>query len=168
MKEIKPALAAGLFEMELPLGAAPGRDELLRVIEDVKAKGSDAPSGDKARGLWAEEQLSLIDRGFGLASAAPVLVQGISLGRGLRLVAVEGELTADLGNLIHDFYADGITFPLGYSNGARMYLPSSRMIDEGGYEVESFWEYRQPAPLVKGVEAHYTDALDMLKKAGIQ
>jgi neutral ceramidase len=168
LKEIKPALAAGLFEMELPLGPAPGRDELLRVVEEVKAKGPDVPSGDKARGLWAEEQLNLIDRGFGLASAAPVLVQGIALGLGLRLVAVEGELTADLGHLIRDYYGGGLTFPLGYSNGARMYLPSSRMIDEGGYEVESYWEYRQPAPLLKGVETHYTRALDALKKAGIQ
>ena len=168
LKELPPALWAGLVEMDLPLGPAPGREELIRVIEGVKSLGPEAPSGDKARGLWAEEQLSLIDRGFGLAAAAPVLVQGISLGPGLRLVAVEGELTADLGHLIRDYYGGGLTFPLGYSNGARMYLPSSRMIDEGGYEVESYWEYRQPAPLVKGVEAHYVRALDELKRAGIK
>jgi hypothetical protein len=168
MKEIKPWLRAGLFEMSLPLAAAPGRDELLRVLQETKPHEPDTPASDRARGLWAEEQLSLIDRGFGLATAAPVLVQGMELGRGLRLVGVEGELTADLGNLIHDYYAGGVTFPLGYSNGARMYLPSSRMIDDGGYEVESFWEYRQPAPLVKGVEAHYSRARDELRKAGIE
>jgi len=167
LTELRPELRAGLVEMNLPLGPALGRDELIRVIEGVKSLGPEAPSGDKARGLWAEEQLRLIDRGFGLAAAAPVLVQGISLSPGLRLVAVEGELTADLGHLIRDYYGGGLTFPLGYSNGARMYLPSSRMIDEGGYEVESYWEYRQPAPLVKGVEAHYIRALDGLKAAGI-
>ncbi len=168
LREIKPGLRTALFEMELPLGPPPTKEELLRVLEGTKPQAADTPAEDKAKGLWAEEQLSLIDRGFGLAAAAPVLVQGIELGPGLRLVAVEGELTADLGYLIHDFYGGGLTFPLGYSNGARMYLPSSRMIDEGGYEVESFWEYHQPAPLAKGVEAHYTRALDELKKAGIE
>ena len=92
-------------------GARPGRT--LRVVEDVRALGPKAPSGDKARGLWAAEQLSLIDRGFGLAAAAPVLVQGISLGPGLRLVAVEGELTADLGHLIRDYYGGGLDLPAG-------------------------------------------------------
>ena len=168
LKEVQPGLRAGLVEMELPLGPAPGRDELLRVLERAKPYELETTAAEKARGLWAEEQLSLIDRGFGLAASAPVLVQGIELGRGLRLVAVEGELTSDLGNLIHDHYGGGVTFPLGYSNGARMYLPSSRMIDEGGYEVDSYWEYRQPAPLAKGVEAHYARALDELKKVGIE
>lgn len=168
LKELTPALWAELVEMDLPLGPAPGRDELLRVLEKTKPHEPDSPASDKAKGLWAEEQLSLIDRGFGLAASAPVLVQGIKLARGLRIVGVEGELTADLGNLIRDYYGGGITFALGYSNGARMYLPSSRMIDEGGYEVESYWEYRQPAPLLKGVEAHFTRALDALKTAGIE
>jgi neutral ceramidase len=168
MKEITPGLRAELFEMKLPLAPAPGRDELLRVLEETKPHEPDTPASEKARGLWAEEQLSLIDRGFGQAAVAPVFVQGMELGRGLRLVGVEGELTADLGNLIHEYYGGGVTFPLGYSNGARMYLPSTRMIEEGGYEVESYWEYRQPAALAKGVEAHYTRALDELKKAGIE
>ncbi len=168
LKEVKPGLRTALVEMSLPLGPAPGRDELLRIFGGTKSKGQDAASSDKARMLWAEEQLSLIDRGFGLPAAAAVLVQGIELGPGLRLVGVEGELTADLGHLIHDFYGSGVTFPLGYSNGARMYLPSSRMIDEGGYEVESYWEYRQPAPLAKGIEAHFNQALTELKGAGIE
>jgi hypothetical protein len=118
--------------------------------------------------MWAEEQAALIDRGFGLRTEVPVLVQGIRLGRGLRIIGVEGELVAELGTLIHDFYGSGITFPLGYSNGAQMYLPNSRMIKEGGYEVESYWEYRQPAPLSEGVEAHFAKVLEDLKRAGIE
>lgn len=168
MKKIRPELRTALTEMRLPLGQLPSRDDLLAILEKARSSPATAGVADRVRGMWAEEQLSLLDRGFGLPAAAAVLVQGIELGRGLRLVGVEGELTADLGNLIREFYGGGITFPLGYSNGARMYLPSSRMIEEGGYEVESYWEYRQPAPLAKGVEAHFTRALEELKKSGIR
>jgi neutral ceramidase len=156
-----------LVEMRLPLGAGPTRAGLLAIIEKAKSSPPGADVSTRVRGLWAEEELSRLDRGFGLETDAPVLVQGIELGRGLRLVGVEGELTADLGHLVRDYYGGGTTVPLGYSNGARMYLPSSRMIREGGYEVESYWEYRQPAPLLEGVEAHFSKALEQLEKSGI-
>jgi hypothetical protein len=168
LRDVRPGLRVGLAEMRLPLGPIPGREELLVVRDKARSAAATAAVADRVRGLWAEEELSLLDRGFGLPAQAAVLVQGIALGPGLRLVGVEGELTADLGHLIRDFYGVGITFPLGYSNGARMYLPSSRMIGEGGYEVESYWEYRQPAPLVKGVEAHFARALEELKQSGIR
>ena len=57
---------------------------------------------------------------------------------------------------------------MGYSDGCQLYLPSSKMIDEGGYEAESAWEYRFPAPLAKGVEDILTAAVEQLKREGIQ
>jgi neutral ceramidase len=167
LRKLRPDLRSGLVEMRLPLGPLPTRQGLQTFVEKARSGATGADVSARVRGLWAEEELSRLDRGFGLETEAPVLVQGIELGRGLRLVGVEGELTADLGHLIRDFYGGGITVPLGYSNGARMYLPSSRMIREGGYEVESYWEYRQPAPLLEGVEAHFSKALEQLEKSGI-
>jgi hypothetical protein len=167
-KKIRPALRTHLVEMLLPLAERPSRGYFLEIIEKAKSQGEIAPVQNRVRRIWAEEQLHLLERGFGLRSEVPVLVQGIDLGEGLRVIGVEGELVGELGRLVRDFYGAGITFPLGYSNGAQMYLPTSAMIDEGGYEVESYWEYRQPAPLAKGWEAHLTKALEDLKKAGIK
>jgi hypothetical protein len=168
LREVRPDLQVSLREMPLPLADLPTREMLTAILENPESRAEGAPVHLRVRRMWAEEQISLLDRGYGLRTEVPVLVQGIQLGRGLRIIGVEGELVAELGSLIRDFYGNGITFPLGYSNGAQMYLPTSRMIREGGYEVESYWEYRQPAPLAEGVEAHLTKALQDLKRAGIE
>jgi len=74
----------------------------------------------------------------------------------VRLIAVEGELVAELGLLIRRFFGKGLTFVLGYSNGEGLYLPTSAMLEEGGYEVASYWEYGFPAPLAPGIEETLT------------
>jgi hypothetical protein len=48
---------------------------------------------------------------------------------------------------------------MGYSDGCHVYLPSSKMMDEEGYEVETYRQYRITAPLAKGVERIITDTL---------
>ena len=61
----------------------------------------------------------------------------------------------------------GVTYAMVYSDGCQLYLPTSAMLDEGGYEVESYWEYRQPAPLAKGLEKILTATLGQLRDRGI-
>jgi hypothetical protein len=168
LKEVVPRLNTVLVEIGLPIAPLPTREELTSILERPESKAEGAPVHLRVRRTWAEEQIARLDRGYGLRTEVPVLVQGIQLGRGLRIIGIEGELVAELGVLIRDFYGDGITFPLGYSNGAQMYLPTSRMIQEGGYEVESFWEYRQPAPLAPGLENLFLDGLEKLRRAGIE
>ncbi len=168
MRKVDPDLKTALVEMRLPLAEAPTREMLAAIRENPQSQAGESPSELRARRMWVEEQIALLDRGYGLRTEVPVLVQGIQLGPGLRIVGVEGELVAELGLLIRDFYRAGITFPLGYSNGAQMYLPTSRMLKEGGYEVESYWEYHQPAPLAEGIEQRLLEALEALKRAGIE
>ncbi len=168
LRKVKPRLETALVETYLPLATVPARDELMAILESPESKAEGAPIHLRVRRMWAEEQLALLDRGYGLRTEVPVLVQGIQLGHGLRIIGVEGELVAELGLLIRDFYENGITFVLGYSNGAQMYIPTSKMIAQGGYEVESYWEYRQPAPLAPGLESAIQEALLKLRKAGIE
>ena len=82
-----------------------------------------------------------------------IRVQRLRLAEQVRIVAVEGELTGEVGNQILAQLGQGVHFALGYSNGTGLYLPASRMIPEGGYEVESFAEYGFQAPLAVGWEA---------------
>ena len=90
------------------------------------------------------------------------------LGRGLRLIGLEAEVTGELGNLILRHYAEGVTFPLGYTNGTQFYLPSDKQLAEGGYEAESAWEYHWPAPPAPGIDARLVAALESLKEHGIE
>ena len=118
--------------------------------------------------MWGERQLELLERGQALPAAASVLVQGIQLGAHLRIIAIEGEPVAEHGLNVLAFYGDGTTFPLGYSNGEALYLPVSRQLPEGGYEVTAYPEYGYPARLAAGMEQIVEDALEELREAGIR
>ena len=93
----------------------------------------------------------------------PVWLQGIQLGANLRFVALEGEPVAEHGLAIQKFYPNGTTFALGYANGPALYLVTSAMLDEGGYEPTSFGEYGFAAPLAKGMEQLLASNLQKLK-----
>lgn len=158
LAEVKPSVRSAWVDMTWPLGPTPDR----RVFEDWKA------SDNAILKFMGRRFLGLLDRGQTLATAVPVLLQAIQLGRGLRIAALEGEAVSGLGWLIRKFYRRGVTFPLGYSNGTGMYLPVESMLPEEGYEVESFSEYGYPAPLASGFESILLRALEQLKQAGIR
>ena len=117
--------------------------------------------------LWGQRQLELLERGRTLPNTASVLIQAIQLGNGLRLAAIEGEPVAEHGLNILSFYGEGITFPLGYANGEALYLPVTRQLPEGGYEVEAYPEYSYPARLAPGMEDIVRQTLESFRAQGI-
>jgi len=160
MSEIEPSLASASTEMSWPLQPAPPREEFERIAADESVV-------DWKR-HWARKQLRILDRGGALATRAILTAQGIRIGKGLRIIAIEGELLAPHGNRIIDYYRGGVTFPLGYSNGTGLYLPTSDDIDEGGMEVTSYAEYGYPAPLAKGMEDILDRTLAELRARGVE
>ena len=87
-------------------------------------------------------------------------------GREATMAALEGEAVGELGLHIARQFARGVTFPLGYANGQGLYLPTSDMLPQGGYEVVSFWEYGFPAQLGAGFEDVLTRGLRELRDVG--
>ena len=161
---VEPDITTSSIEMEWPLAKPFSRAEYEDIIKNPRSHSESMP---EVKPMWAKEKILLTDRGCTLPSSVTVTAHGIQLGKGLRLVGIEGELVAELGILIEKFYSDGVTYAMGYSDGAQLYLPTSAMLDEGGYEVESYWEYRQPAPLAKGIENILTYTLGQLRNRGI-
>lgn len=157
--QIDPRVAAASVEVDWPLEAP----EPLAYYE-AEAADEDAA---EVRRLWAQAIVDTLEAGEPLPSAVTLTVQGIALGDGLRLVGIEGEAVAGWGPLIADFYDGGVTFPMGYTNGEGLYLPMTEMLDEGGYEVVSFWEYGYPSRLSAGFEATMAGALADLRAAGV-
>lgn len=159
--QIQPAIRSSLVEMQWPLQPVPDRAALEAIASEEKQK--------ELKRLWAERQIARLDRGQTLRSQVPALLHGIQLGEGLRLIGLEGEAVAGLGLHVLKHYADkGVTFPLGYCSGMQAYLPTSAMLEEGGYEVISYWEYGQPAPFAKGMETIITDGLEQMRQDGIE
>jgi len=161
---IEPDLRSVTVEMEFPLQKPRTREEYKEVIEKPPAHSESIPEGMKR---WAQEKIQLLDYGYGLPSSVTITAHGVQLGKGLRLIGIEAEIVAELGDLIENAYSDGITFPMGYTDGAQMYLPTSKMIDEGGYEAESYYEYRHPASLEKGIEKILLQGVQELQEHGI-
>lgn len=160
LTRIEPEIRNHIININLSLSPPMTHAEYEAIAKD--------PNKEETLRQWAQEQVTLLDRGYKLATSVPVSVHGIQLGKGLRIIGIEGEIVAEIGLLIKNHYTDGITFALGYSDGAQLYIPTSKMLGEGGYEVESYWEYRQPAPLAKSIEEKIIQSLNQLKDCGIK
>ena len=158
LDETQPSPASAIIDTHWPLQAIPDRCAFAEALREPGV----------ARRTWAERHLRLLDRGLPIAESAEIIVQGITLGEGLRLIAIEGEMVGELGLEIIAACEPGLTFPLGYSNGLGLYLPNTRMVGEGGYEVDSYYEYGFAAPLREGTEQILRDAVAELKRLGIR
>jgi hypothetical protein len=161
LTRVEPQLRCGLIDMEWALHPALDRAGYERIAGDSRV-------GD-IKQRWAKRQIEKLARGWTLPTAAPITLHGVQLGKGLRLVGLEGEAVAGLGLLILDFYKGaGVTFPLGYTDGAQLYLPTEAMLDEGGYEAGSYHEYGWPAGFAKGFERILRDSLSQLRAQGVE
>lgn len=159
LSPVSPALRATMLPMCWQLERAPARVYFTALLADENAPA--------LRKRWAEEMLQQLEADNCLPTAIEVGLHAVELGEGLRLIGAEGELVGELGNQILRAFPTGVTFPLGYTDGAQIYLPSSRMLPEGGYEVDSYWEYHHPAPLAPGMEQVLDDALRVLQGDGV-
>lgn len=154
LTQVEPALASRLVEVDMPLEPTGDRESFLRQASDDKL-----PDWHR---WWAQRQVERIDRRM-LPATGPLLIHGVNLGGGLRMIGVEAEIVAEIGSLIRGQFTSGITFPLGYCDGTQFYLPSSRQIaTEGGYEVDSYHEYGHPAKLRVGVEQILTRTIEQM------
>jgi hypothetical protein len=154
-QRIEPDLRISAEETFWPLGPLPTRAELQAV--------GDHPG----RRAWAADMLRRLDLFGRLPEAVPMTWHVAQLGKGLRVLALECEMVGELGNLILREAPPGVTFPLGYTNGCAIYLPSDRQLPERGYEVDSFWEYHWPAPLAPGIDARLRQLVRSLPAKGI-
>ena len=155
LTRIEPALATQTINMEWLLEPPLDRAGYEKIY---KTPVTHEESVAEIMRPWAQEMMERIDRGFTLDKSVPISAHGVKLGEGLRIFSLEGEAVAEYG---------GITLPLGYSDGCQMYLPTTEMLPEGGYEVESYWEYRMPAPLAGGMEKILETTLNQMRSMGI-
>jgi hypothetical protein len=80
-------------------------------------------------------------------------VQAVRFGRGLTLVALGGEVVVDYALRIKREYPGEPIVVAGYSNDVMCYIPSVRVLKEGGYEAnDSMIYYGQPGPFAEDVE----------------
>jgi neutral ceramidase len=121
---VRGGLAAAYREIALPFADLPSRDGLV--------KDSASPQRYVAR--RAKLLLERIASKGALSGTYPYPVQAWQLGAGPTLVALGGEVVVDYSlRLKKELGADRI-WVAGYANDVMAYIPSLRVLKEGGYE----------------------------------
>ncbi|MEX2025871.1 MAG: hypothetical protein WEH44_01200, partial [Pirellulaceae bacterium] len=109
---------------EAPLGTLPTRDQL----------AADARSTDKFVASRAGALLADVDGGKPLAQTYPYPVQTWKVGPDVTWIFLGGEVVIDFALRLKSEFGGTRTWVAGYSNDVMAYIPSRRVLIEGGYE----------------------------------
>jgi hypothetical protein len=135
MAPLQASLAQSYTEIDLPFGELPTREKLAN-----DALADNRYIANRAKRLLDEWQT----RGS-LRAAYPYPVQAWRLGSDLTLVTLGGEVVVEYALRLKRELAAGKTWVMGYANDVMAYIPSLKVLKEGGYEgASSMIYYGQP------------------------
>ena len=156
LKPITPKLATAYEEIDLPFGKLPSRAELELAAE----------KGEKPQASWAKFLMSQWDREGKLPTTYPYPVQAWKLGDDLTWIFLGGEVVVDYSLRLKTELGPGKTWIASYSNDVMGYIPSRRVLREGGYEGGlARFPYGLPAPWDATVETLIVDKVHELATA---
>jgi hypothetical protein len=143
MTPLSGNLSASYREIDLPLGTLPTRDDLMR----------DAQSKDKYIAARAATLLEDVDAGRPLQQTYPYPISVWKLGADVQWVFLGGEVVVDYAVRLKSELTGSKTWVAGYSHDVMAYIPSRRVLVEGGYEGGgAMVYYGLPAPWSPEVE----------------
>lgn len=111
--------------------------------------------------------LEAMDKGYDVSTLS-YPVQAIRFNKDFTILALAGEVVVDYSLKAKSRYPDENMFVAGYSTEVQCYIPSLRVLKEGGYEPEtSMIYYGLPGPFAGNVEEKIFSAIDLvMKKTG--
>ncbi|MEZ6122553.1 MAG: neutral/alkaline non-lysosomal ceramidase N-terminal domain-containing protein [Planctomycetaceae bacterium] len=149
-----PSVATSAYrEIELQLASLPTKDELQQ-----QAVSDNPYVVSRAKSL-----LQTWEADGQLAPTYPYPVQKWNLGNQLNMTLLGGEVVVDYSLRIKDSHPDQTIWVAGYSNDVMAYIPSLRVLREGGYEgATSMIYYGLPTVWSEQVEEHICRTVDIL------
>ncbi len=144
MSPLTGSLVPSFQEIDLEFSVIPTREELARTAE----------STDRFQRTRAKLFLKELEAGRPIAPKYPYPVQVWKLGNnGVTWVALGGEVVVDYSLRLKRELGLGKTWVTGYANDVMAYIPSERVLQEGGYEGDSSMiVYMQPSKWKTGLE----------------
>ena len=124
MKPLTPTCRHAYVEVDLPLGDPPTRETL---VEDSR-------STNKFLASRAKTLLKELETAGNLKTNYPYPVQTWRLGDDLTWIMLGGEVVVDYSLRLKKELGPGKTWVMGYANDVMAYIPSLRVLKEGGYE----------------------------------
>jgi hypothetical protein len=161
LKPVAPTLKTAYEEIDLPFDRLPTRAELEGMTDEKPPIGR-----------WSKYLLSKWDEDGGLPSKYPYPLEAWRLGNDLTWILLGGEVVVDYSLRLKSELGPKKTWVSSYSNDVMAYIPSRRVLGEGGYEGGlARYPYGLPAPWDGSVERRIIAAAHKLaeevdKKSG--
>jgi hypothetical protein len=119
---------------------------------------------DKYKQRRAKLMLEAYNKGYDVTKYK-YPVQVIRFNRDLTILAMSGEVVVDYPFKLKEMYARENMFIAGYCNEVQCYIPSKRILKEGGYEPESSMiYYGYPGPFADNIEEKILGSVQKVMK----
>jgi hypothetical protein len=156
MTPVHGALAATYREIDLPFAELPSREQLVM----------DTMSTNKYVAARAKALLQELEKKGAIRGQYPYPVQTWRLGNDLMFIGLGGEVVVDYALRLKKEIGPGKTWVAGYTNDVMAYIPSLRVLKEGGYEGrEAMVYYGLPTAWGPRVEELIVDEVHAQVKA---
>ena len=144
-----------------------GDDDLEFLTFDPGVYEKEIQSSDIYIQRRAKLMLEAYNKGWDI-SRLPYPVQAVRFGKDLTILALGGEVVSDYSLSVKKKFAGENLFVAGYCNEVQCYIPSQKILAEGGYEPESSMiYYGLPGPFADNVETKINKTIDrVLKRTG--
>ncbi len=129
MKPIEPRMKTTFTRIDLPFGELPSRE---KIVQDTMSKNATIAS--RAKMLLAD-----IEKTGSLKATYPYPIQAWQLGKDLTWIALGGEVVVDYSVRLKKEL--GRVWVAGYTNDVMAYIPSLKVLKEGGYEGDTSMIY---------------------------
>lgn len=140
---ISGPIRAAIDTVPLDFAPPPSREELEK----------QAKSQDKYESRHAQVLLKQLDEKGEIRKSYPYLVQVIRFGDDLTMVALAGEVVVDYSLRLKKELTSSTVWVAAYANDVFGYIPSVRVLKEGGYEAGDAMRYTDlPGPFAPSVE----------------
>ena len=144
LKPVQGTIATRMEEIDIAYAPFPKKEEFTQRLA----------SKDKYESSHARRMLDRLEKGEKLPTTYPYPVQVIRLGDTNTLVALGGEVVVDYSLRLKKEIQGTNLWVAGYSNDVMGYIPSLRVLKEGGYEGGGAMRFSSthPGPWAESVE----------------
>jgi hypothetical protein len=149
--QLAQAPRAELRRVKLPFDKPPTQEEFSQRLSAGRAPNADSTA--KRLGYHAEWMLERIERDGRVPAELDYHVTVWSFGEQLAMVFLPGEVVIDYALRLKREFDSQRLWVTAYADDVPCYIPSRRILAEGGYEVDSSMiSYAQPTRLADAVE----------------
>lgn len=155
MKPLSGPLRTAIDTVDVRFQEPPSRQEFQKIAETNKSY----------EGRHAAQMLETIEQKGRLPASYPYLAQVWRFGDALTFISLSGEVVVDYALQFRGKYGWENTWVSGYNNDVFAYIPTARIVREGGYEgATSMINYGHPAPFTESVEEAIANKVEELIK----